>query len=49
MTWNNKGLALYKLEQYEEALKCCYKALDINPEYEKAKETEEKILEAMAE
>ena len=30
-TWYNKGLALYKLEKYEKAIKCCDEAIRINP------------------
>jgi len=38
-TWYNKGLALYKLEKYEKAIKCCDEAIRINP-----KDDEYKIL-----
>jgi Flp pilus assembly protein TadD len=29
--WNNKGVTLQRLEEYEEARKCYGKALDIDP------------------
>jgi len=32
-TWYNKGLALYNLRKYDEAIKCCDEAIRINPEY----------------
>ena len=30
--WNNKGLALYKLGRYEEAIECYDRALQIDPD-----------------
>jgi tetratricopeptide (TPR) repeat protein len=34
--WNNKGVHLHNLSQYEEATKCFDRALEINPKYASA-------------
>lgn len=34
--WNNKGIALMKLERYEEALDACNKAIELKPDYASA-------------
>ncbi|MCI2424414.1 tetratricopeptide repeat protein, partial [Candidatus Acetothermia bacterium] len=35
--WNNKGIALHKLERYEEAIRCYDKVLEIDPKDASAK------------
>ena len=31
--WNNKGVSLFSLSRFEEALRCCEKAIQLDPEY----------------
>ncbi len=45
--WNNKGNALYKLEKYEEAIKCYDKALEIDPENPVAEKNRKAALKAL--
>lgn len=35
--WNNKGIALQKLQRYEEALRAHERALELHPDYENAR------------
>lgn len=47
MAWNNKGLSLYALGRYNEALYCYDKALEVQPNYANAWYNKAKTLDDM--
>jgi tetratricopeptide (TPR) repeat protein len=45
--WYNKGVALYSLKKYEEAIKCFDKVLEIDPENPVAEKNRKAALKAL--
>ncbi len=46
--YNNRGFAKYSMGLYEEAIKDYDKAIDIDPNYEKAKQNKEEALKKLS-
>jgi tetratricopeptide (TPR) repeat protein len=48
-SWTKVAQALFKLERYEEALECCDKAMEIQPDFKEAFNTKALILAVLHE